>query len=156
MLYISPSRKRGIASEAMVEEALQQLTLKGEMIGRDGIRIIDFSRSTPNNRRDRDGIDFTITLDDIGQIPIQVKSSETQRRQFERRRRRKSKIFIPVIVVNWWEDIGKIMRKVKNCIILVLNIAKGKMNEEIHRKRLAVAKRQKSKFIRYHSPSMCH
>ena len=111
-MFYSSCRQHGIASEAMVERALQQIIKEGGEVGRDPVRIVDFSKSPPNGIRDREGIDFIVTLDEAGQIPIQVKSSSIRGKRFERRRRN-SRYFIPVVVVNWWENLEKIVEAVK-------------------------------------------
>ncbi|MEK7609499.1 MAG: hypothetical protein AAB470_00045 [Patescibacteria group bacterium] len=146
------SDEHGIASEAMVENALQQVQNKPND---DSIpKIKEFVHAKKNSALDRQHIDFLVKLENGLDVPLQVKSSERRRRRFERFNA-KHRRFIPVIVVKIGEALESVINKVVACIKLALNTIRRVVNQKIHQKKVREQKRRKRCF-RFFSPSMCH
>jgi hypothetical protein len=136
------SDSKGIASEAMVEQALK--TLKNERIGLIS-PIREFIHAERHSRIDRAHIDFVVFLENGEEIPLQVKSSVRGARKFARRNQRFGR-FIPIVIVNTEEDLRTIIHKVVECIRSTFNALRRKVDWETHLKRIRHTK--KSYYIR--------
>jgi hypothetical protein len=149
------SEARGIASEAMVEQALQAIQNKSKKGLR--ARIIGFIHARRHSELYRQHVDFLVTLEGGHEIPLQVKSSDRARRKFERRRVAYGR-FIPVIVVRLGEAIESVINKVTDCIKLAFNKMQRETNRliQVERIRSTQPRKRKPWCVRFHAHSMCH
>ncbi len=142
---------RGIASEAMVEQALEIIK---ENPKDDSVpRITGFVHAARHSELDRSHVDFLIDLENGDKVPLQVKSSERHAKRFERLNKA-HKRFIPVIVVGFGETLQSVIDKVIGCIRYALKRLKRVAEQKIHLERTRRKKRRW--FMRFHAPSMCH
>jgi len=147
----SDSDARGIASEAMVEQALQTIdkkSLKGLIS-----RVVGFIHATRHSELDKQHIDFLIMLENGYEIPLQVKSSDRGRRKFERKSTTYRR-FIPVVVVKLGEAIESIINKVTECIRLAANKLRRDFDNRVHYER--IRQKRKTWCSRYHVARMSH
>ncbi len=141
---------KGIASEAMVEQAL--VTIQNTRRNHD-VGIASYVHASRHSDLDRNHIDFQVNLLSGERVPIQVKSSDRGKRRFERKLR-KSGMFIPVVVVHAGDSLQLIVRQVIECIRLAINYLKRKINWHTHIRRSRQMRRNKH-FYRP-NPAICH
>lgn len=146
------SEARGIASEAMVEQALE--TIKNKSKKGLKSRIVSFIHARRHSALDRRHIDFIVKLETGDEIPLQVKSSERGRRRFVRKNTG-HRCFIPALAVKTGEALASIINKVIGCITLAFNKLKREAEKIIHYNRVR-SQRKKTWCVRTHPALMCH
>ncbi|MEI7463368.1 MAG: hypothetical protein WCK03_03135 [Candidatus Taylorbacteria bacterium] len=143
---------RGVASEALVEQAIQVIRRKSD----DKLpRIQSYMHAYPNSGLDRRGIDFLVRFENGLEIPLQVKSSTRGKRKFERAHR--SGPFIPVVIASIDEEIGIIINRVIQCMRLAIN----RVMRQVEKQRSMLQRRIRSiknrdQCNRYFAARMCH
>lgn len=146
------SEARGIASEAMVEQALETIKNKSKKGLRS--RIVDFIHARRHSALDRRHIDFIVKLETGDEIPLQVKSSERGRRGFDRKNAG-HKLFIPSLAVKVGETLESIINKIIGCISLAFNKMRREAEKIKHYNRVR-SQRKKTWCVRFHPALMCH
>jgi hypothetical protein len=142
---------RGIANEAMVEQALE--IIKENPRDASVPRITGFVHATRHSELDRSHVDFLIDFENGDKIPLQVKSSERHARRFERLNKA-HRHFIPVIVVKLGETLQSVINKVIGCIRYALKRLKRATEQKVYFEH--TRRKKKRWFMRFHAPSMCH
>jgi len=151
--WVSENRRRGTESEALVEEALCRIKERDYGLGSP---IVGFTHAAPNSELDRSKVDFAVQVSKDVEVLLQIKSSNNQRRKFEREMERFGKIII-AITVKAYEEIEQVVHKVVKGIRLALNKMRRKVNDAIAAGRERYdAPRRKDRFFRFHAPRMCH
>lgn len=145
------SDSRGIANEAIVEQALENI--QNNYTDDSVPRITGFVHAARHSELDRSHIDFLIDFENGDKVPLQVKSSERHAKRFERLNKA-HKRFIPVIVVELGETLQSVINKVIGCIRYALKRLKRATEQRVHFGRTRRKKRRW--FMRFHAPSMCH
>jgi hypothetical protein len=157
-MHIDYSLKKGLASEARVEEALRILKKKPWRYGLK-FTIKRFRHAERNSPLDRRHTDFLITLEGGTNVPLQVKSSEWGRKKFERFCRRWN-IFIPAIVVHFNEALESIIMQIVEKISLARDFFQRTMNQfifsEENGKQKRRRRRRQPRFRRFYAVNMCH
>lgn len=145
------SDERGVASEAIVEQALETIRRnpRHDLIP----RITGFVHAARHSELDRNHIDFLISFEDDRHIPLQVKSSLRHARRFEKRNKA-HKHFIPVVVVKLGEALESVIHKLIGCIQYAFKKMQKAIEQEVHFARMH--RKKKRWCTRFYAPSMCH
>lgn len=122
---MSKSHRKGELSETRVGEALDVIKEDDEILDELGIsRILRIRHATPNSDLDQRHTDFLVLIELKGKgedlqkvpIPIQVKSSERKRREFERWMTQQGMPHIRSVSVRVKEKSEHILDKVVQCL----------------------------------------
>jgi len=107
---------RGRQNEDIVEQALETIKNKGLL----PVAINKVTHSMPNSAEDRRGYDLTVVLETGLVIPVQVKSCDRAKRQFERKLVRLN-TWLPVVVVYGYESLGELVHRVVSLLKTALS-----------------------------------
>lgn len=146
------SDARGIASEAMVEQALQVIKENPKRVNLVA-RITGFVHAPRHSELDRSHVDFLVDFENGYKIPLQVKSSERHAKRFERLNK-SHHYFIPVVVVKLGEAIDSVINKIVTCIRNAFKKLQRSTEKMVYMER--IRRRKRRWCTRFHSPSMCH
>ena len=117
---MSRTYRLGDSSEYKVELALLELAEDGSVLLEKGLRILSFEHAKPNSKLDLRYTDFLVLVEtdeqELVPVPIQVKSSERKRRDFEVRMDMAKTPNIRSVAVHLGEDVTKVKEKVIQCL----------------------------------------
>jgi hypothetical protein len=118
---MSNSFRKGVTSERKVGEAL--VALQGEDLLREqhGIRILHIKHGRPHSDLQRRHVDYLVMIEMVKDseqfpVPIQVKSSERYRREFEWRMDKAGLNHLGCVAVRFGDDIDKVKAKIIQCL----------------------------------------